>query len=121
MTNQSNRERGKKVFKEVLLWDAPTGELSKFTAASIDFCFGEVWADPTLSIKQRRLISLTAAAFVGGGGLQSHVYGALNSGDFSQAELEAWVMHLSVYAGAPIATRAMGVVREEVQKQKDKK
>jgi alkylhydroperoxidase/carboxymuconolactone decarboxylase family protein YurZ len=42
----------------------------------------------------------------------------LNKGEYSVAELEAWIMHLSVYAGNPIASRAMFVLREEAAKQK---
>jgi 4-carboxymuconolactone decarboxylase len=114
MAEQSKREVGKKLFKDVLLWDPPGGELTKMTATSLDYCFGEVWADETLSIKQRRLISLTCAAFVGDPGLSSHIHGALGSGDYTVEELDAWVVHLSVYAGHPIASRAQNAVRAEV-------
>jgi 4-carboxymuconolactone decarboxylase len=118
MTEKSRRAVGEEFFRKVIGSEPPKEPMSKYSASAVDFCFGEVWSDPTLSIKQRRLISLTAAAFVGDPGLRAHISGALGQGEYSVTELEAWVMHLSVYAGNPIASRAMFVLREEAAKLK---
>ena len=46
-----------------------------------DHVFGEVWSRPELSVRDRRLISLTCTAFAPGPALAIHVENALASGD----------------------------------------
>jgi 4-carboxymuconolactone decarboxylase len=67
--------------------------------------FGEVWQRPGLSVRERRLITLACLGIVGTErtvGL--HIRGALDSGDLSAEELDAFILHFGVYAGFPRAS-----------------
>lgn len=71
--------------------------------------FGEVWQRPGLSSRDRRLITLACLGIVGSErtvGL--HIRGALDSGDLTAEELDAFTLHFGVYAGFPRAS-AFGV------------
>jgi 4-carboxymuconolactone decarboxylase len=67
--------------------------------------FGEVWSQPGLSSRERRLITLACLGIVGSErtvGL--HIRGALDSGDLTPEELDAFILHFGVYAGFPRAS-----------------
>ena len=76
-----------------------------------DHVFGEIWSRPELSVRDRRLISLTCTAFAPGPALAIHVEKALTSGDLDIAALEAWIVHLAHYAWWPIAANVYTVTR----------
>jgi 4-carboxymuconolactone decarboxylase len=87
---------------ETVISRTPTPPDTPLRFAARDVLFGQVWARPGLTLRQRRWISLTAAALGGPGiGSESHVYGALHSGDISLAELREFVLHLAPLAGWP--------------------
>ena len=66
--------------------------------------FAQIWTRPGLTIKERRLISLSVAATAGSRlGFSSHLRGALDSGDLSEEELWEWLIHFTQYAGYPKA------------------
>ena len=81
-----------------------------------DHVFGEVWSRPELSVRDRRLVSLTCTAFAPGPALAIHVENALASGDLDVAAIEAWIVHLAHYAGWPIAANVYTVTRPVVAK-----
>ncbi len=66
--------------------------------------FAQIWTRPGLTIKERRLVSLSIASAVGSTlGFAAHLRGALESGDLSQTELWEWLIHFTQYAGYPKA------------------
>jgi alkylhydroperoxidase/carboxymuconolactone decarboxylase family protein YurZ len=66
----------------------------------------EDWASPAMSIRDRRLVSLTCTAYVPGPGLEAHLRAALLSGDFDEPTLREWTLHLRHYAGWPVGAYA---------------
>lgn len=69
--------------------------------------FATIWTRPGLTLKQRRLTSLTVSAAVGSPlGISSHLHGCLESGDFTEDELWEWLIHFTHYAGYPKAAVA---------------
>ena len=71
---------------------------------SQEHLFAQIWTRPGLTIKERRLISLSVAATAGSRlGFASHLRGALESGDLSEEELWEWLIHFTQYAGYPKA------------------
>ncbi len=99
-------------FREVTGLEPPTDELTPFTRRTRDIVFGEIWNEPGLTRRERRLISVVCAAFVGGVGLETHVKVALSSGDVDSKSMEAFIMHLAVYAGWPMAALVQTVLRK---------
>ena len=91
--------------------DLETG-LGALAGAAIDWGFGELWARPQLSQRDRSLLIVAMLAVTGRDNqLLFHVPGALNNG-VSAEELEEVILMVSVYAGFPPAASAMKIVRD---------
>ena len=81
----------------------------KLVELTDEVLFGDVWARPELSLRDRSLI--TCAALVTNGSteqLRGHLGRALQNG-LTETELNEMIIHLAFYAGWP---RAMSVARE---------
>ena len=78
------------------------------------FVFGEVWARPGLTRRERRLVTLPCVAAADAQQpIEDHVYAALNSGDLNVDELLELVLHFAVYCGWPKASNLEGHVRRQ--------
>ncbi len=87
-------------------------KLGTLAEDAIYWGFGELWARPQLSQRERSLLIMAVLAATGRTEqLSFHVPGALNNGVTAQ-ELEEVVLTVSVYAGFPVASSAIRVVRE---------
>lgn len=78
----------------------------KLAALVDDVLFPQVWADPTLSPRDRSLVTVTAL-IVGGhhDELPAHLRRALSNG-VTREELAAIITHVAFYAGFPAAISA---------------
>lgn len=110
---QERRQRGLRLYREVMAVDAPTPD-SAHTVALIDFVFAEIWSRPALGRRERRFVALACACAAGNESVMAdHFYGALASGDLSLPELQEFVLHFAVYCGWPKGTAAEGVLRRQ--------
>ncbi len=74
--------------------------------------FGEVWADPALSPRDRSLITITSLiSLYRGNELPFHLQRALDNG-LTREEIIATITHLAFYAGWPPAMTALGIARK---------
>lgn len=74
--------------------------------------WGDLWQRGVLSSRERRLITLTCLALNGNDRtLGLHLRGALDSGDLSAEDLDAFTLQLAVYAGFPRGSAFNGAVR----------
>jgi 4-carboxymuconolactone decarboxylase len=107
---QALAERGRAMQRQVyaeLPADDPWLEIGQ------QHLFGQIWTRPGLTIKERRLISLSVAAAVGSrSGYTSHLKGGLDSGDLSEEELWEWLIHFTQYAGYPKAAPVWSAYRK---------
>ena len=79
-------------------------ELARLTD---EVLFGQVWADPGLSQRDRCLVTVAALVSLGRTGqLGSHLRRALDNG-LSKDELARAITHLAFYAGWPAAMTAV--------------
>lgn len=86
----------------------------------IDFLFGELWARPQLSRRDRSLITCSVLAALGRTDqLKFHIPGALNHG-VTPVELEELCMMMSVYGGWPAGVAAMLILKETLAKRAEK-
>jgi 4-carboxymuconolactone decarboxylase len=84
----------------------------KFAQLTDEVLFGDVWARPGLSQRDRSLITVSALiAMNRPDQLRGHLARARQNG-LSDAELIETVTHLAFYAGWPSAVTAVGVARE---------
>ena len=78
--------------------------------------FGDVWARPELSPRDRSLVTVSALiAMNRPDQLRSHLARARDNG-VTQAEVAEVITHLAFYAGWPNAVTAIAVAREVFQK-----
>lgn len=113
MAEDDRRERGRATFAEVMRFPAPDLKGEPFYDATLDHLFADVWARPGLSVRDRRLITLTVLVMGGNEmALRLHFGAARQSGDLSDAEIDELLLHLAHYAGWPAAAVATQVIRE---------
>lgn len=94
------------------VYDAKMPADDPWLQMSQDQVFGEIWTRPGLTMRDRRLISLTAAAYAASPpGYISHIEGALDNGDLTPAELWEWLIHFTNYAGYPKAAPVWAEIR----------
>jgi len=95
-------DRGKTRAQELLGDTAP--ELVRLTD---EVLFGQVWADPGLSQRDRSLVTVAALVSLGRTEqLRSHLRRAMDNG-LSKDELVTAMTHLAFYAGWPAAMTAV--------------
>jgi 4-carboxymuconolactone decarboxylase len=93
---------------------APVGSLDDL---ALKVVFGGLWTRAGLSTRDRRLITLSLLAILGRDDITPfHVRAALDSGDLDRAQFEEFGVQLAFYAGWPVATSFLLLVRREVQK-----
>jgi len=86
-------------------------DLGGVARLAISFAFGEVWARPQLSRRDRSLVTVAALAALGRTAeLRGHLGAALNHG-VTDAELEEVMLTVAMYAGFPAAVEGMTVLR----------
>lgn len=86
--------------------------IPKMVSLTDDVLFGDVWARPGLSLRDRSLI--TVAALIASGSidrLRGHLQRARDNG-VTEAELKEALTHLAFYAGWPRAMSAIEVARQ---------
>jgi 4-carboxymuconolactone decarboxylase len=88
----------------------------KFAQLTDDVLFGDVWARPGLSPRDRSLATVSAlVAMNRPDQLRHHLERALENG-LSRDELIEAITHLAFYAGWPSGVTAVGVAKEVFQK-----
>lgn len=85
-------------------------ELSKFVIA---FAFGDIYARPQLSLRERQIATVASIATLGHSlpQLKAHLKGALNLG-ITETEILELLMQMAVYAGFPAAINAISAATE---------
>ena len=87
----------------------------KLAELTDEVLFGDVWARPGLSQRDRSLITVAAlVAMCRPEQLRAHLARARDNG-LTQDELAEAITHLAFYAGWPSAVTAVGVAREVFQ------
>jgi 4-carboxymuconolactone decarboxylase len=84
----------------------------KLAELTDEVLFGDIWARPELSPRDRSLV--TCAALVANGSieqLRSHLGRARQNG-LSETELKEMIIHLAFYAGWPRAMSAITLAKE---------
>ena len=83
-----------------------------FQAVLNEYCWGMVWTDDALDLKQRSLLNLGMLAALGRmEEFGVHFYGALRNG-LTDEELRAALVQIAVYCGIPAGVEAFRVARK---------
>jgi 4-carboxymuconolactone decarboxylase len=104
------------IYRAVMMVDASTGD-SLSDSGGREHLFGEVWARPGLSTRDRRFVTLACVAgVVDVPQMDAHIYAALKSGDLPIAQLNEFTLHFAVYCGWPKASQFEQSVRTQWQR-----
>ena len=82
MTEGEQRRRGRETFAKVMGFEVPSVAGDLFLDVTLDHLFADLWARPGLSVRDRRLVTLTVLMGMGHeGNLRIHLGAAMKSGE----------------------------------------
>ena len=106
--DKDRRQRGLEVYREMGWGENPAvKELDEdLWAFTTDVLFGEIWARPGLSLRDRELVTLAALVAAKADGMALHMRNAHHLG-ISYDEIKEVILQCTVYLGMPKALFAM--------------
>ena len=124
MADSERRKRGEEMIQKVYAGDVvvpPEGTM-KFTDVMLEQVFAEVWTQPELPMRDKRLLLLGIIAEKGDAmtwGIQAKA--ALKNGELTPEQLMESLMMIAQYAGYPRAAGLVGVAMEKIAEVKKEK
>ncbi|MBM4247012.1 MAG: carboxymuconolactone decarboxylase family protein [Deltaproteobacteria bacterium] len=101
------RERGARRMEDVCGTPAPPAGYGRFVDLTVEHLFGEIWDNPALAVRDRRLVVLGILAALGDeSNLGAHMAQALKRRDVTPEQLDEIVVTVAHYAGWPRSTHA---------------
>jgi 4-carboxymuconolactone decarboxylase len=126
LTDEERYAQGMRVRREVLgdaHVDRAVANTTEFTEPFQDFitryAWGEIWARPGLTRKERSIVTLTVlAAMQHEGELAMHVKAALRNG-LTEEQIAEVLLQTGLYAGVPVANRAFAAASRAISEYRD--
>jgi len=113
MADPDRRARGLAAFEQVMGFRPPSLPPDPFLDVTLDHLFAELWSRPGLSLRDRRLVTLTILMCFGHEAtMKLHFGAALRTGQLTDAEADELILHAAHYGGWPVAAVASQVVRQ---------
>ena len=107
------REKGLECFEDVMGFRPPVIPNDPFLDTTIDHLFAKVWARPGLSIRDRRLVTLTVLMQFGNEAtLKLHFGAAMKQKQLTDAEIDELIFQVTAYAGGPAGLSARRAIKE---------
>ena len=114
------RRRGLAKMNEVYGWEMPNVEGDPYFDLTVDHLFANIWTRPGLSMREKRMMTLTVVTAVGNADLaEIQANAALANGELTVDELKEMAVFLTHYLGFPLGSKLDGVV-SKVAKQRRK-
>ena len=112
------RKKGLEKMNEVYGWEMPDMPGDYF-ALTADHLFGTIWSRPGLSMRDKRLMTLTVVTALGISDLaEIQANAALANGEISEDELTEMAIFLTHYLGFPLGSKLDGVVTKVIKNRK---
>jgi len=113
------RRKGLEKMNEVYGWEMPDMPGDYF-ALTADHLFGTIWSRPGLSMREKRMMTLTCVTALGISDLaEIQVNAALRNGELTEQELKEMAIFLTHYLGFPLGSKLDGVVTKVAAKRKE--
>ncbi|KUI36604.1 carboxymuconolactone decarboxylase family protein [Mycobacterium sp. GA-2829] len=112
------RRKGLEKMNEVYGWEMPDmpGEYFALTA---DHLFGTIWTRPGLSMRDKRIMTLTVVTALGISDLaEIQANAALANEELTEEELKEMAIFLTHYLGFPLGSKLDGVVTKVVKQRR---
>lgn len=117
MTMDEKRRAGLAKMNEVYGWEMPNIEGDPYFDLTVDHLFGDIWSRPGLSMRDKRLMTLTAVTAIGNRDLaEIQINAALLNGELTAEELKEMAVFLTHYLGFPLGSMLNGAVGAVVAK-----
>ena len=113
------RKKGLEKMNEVYSWEMPNIEGDPYFDLTVDHLFGSIWTRPGLSMRDKRLMTLTVVTALGLQDLtEVQVNAALANEELTEDELKEMSIFLTHYVCFPLASGLNGVVGRVAAKRK---
>lgn len=113
------RRKGLEKLNEVYGWEMPNIEGDPFFDLTVDHLFGTIWNRPGLSMRDKRIMTLTAVAALGNDALaEIQANAALHNDEMTGDELKEMAVFLTQYLGFPLGSKLDGAVSKVIKKRK---
>jgi len=110
------RRTGLTKMNEVYAWDMPDMP-GEFFALTADHLFGRIWSRPGLSMRDKRLMTLSVVTALGEKDLaEIQVNAALHNGEMTENELREMAIFITHYVGFPRGSGLNSVVEKVIAK-----
>ena len=113
------RSRGLAKMNEVYGWDMPNIEGDPYFDLTVEHLFGNIWSRPGLSMRDKRIMTLTVVAALGNSDLaEIQANAALHNGELTVEELKEMAIFLTHYLGFPLGSKLDGAVSKVAAKRR---
>lgn len=113
------RRKGLDKMNEVYAWEMPNIEGDPYFDLTVDHLFGSIWTRPGLSMRDRRMMVITAVTAVGQEDLlEVQVNAVLQNGELTEEELKEMAVFITHYIGFPLGSKLNGAVSRVVGKRR---
>lgn len=112
------RRKGLEKMNEVYGWEMPDMP-GEYFALTVDHLFGSIWTRPGLSMRDKRIMTLSAVTAFGQQELaEVQVNAALQNGELTEEELREMAIFLTHYVGFPLGSGLNGVIERVTAKRR---
>jgi 4-carboxymuconolactone decarboxylase len=119
MTTEDRRREGLAKMNEVYGWEMPDVQGDPYFDLTVEHLFGAIWTRPGLSMRDKRLMTLTVVTAMGNQDLaEIQANAALLNGELSEDELKEMAVFLTHYLGFPLGSKLDGVVSKVIRKRR---
>jgi 4-carboxymuconolactone decarboxylase len=112
------RRKGLDKINEVYAWEMPDMP-GEYFALTVDHLFGTIWTRPGLSMRDKRIMTLSVVTVSGRQDLSEvQVNAALQNGELTDEELREMAIFLTHYVGFPLGSGLNGVIERVTAKRR---
>jgi 4-carboxymuconolactone decarboxylase len=113
------RRKGLAKMNEVYGWEMPNIEGNDFFDLTADHLFGTIWNRPGLSMRDKRIMTLTVVTALGISDLaEIQANAALANDEITEDELKEMAIFLTHYLGFPLGSKLDGAVSSVIKKRR---
>ncbi len=113
------RKKGLAKMNEVYGWEMPDVEGDEFFALTADHLFGTIWTRPGLTMRDKRIMTLTVVTALGIQDLaEIQANAALHNEELTVSELKEMALFLTHYLGFPLGSKLDGAVTKVAKQRK---
>jgi 4-carboxymuconolactone decarboxylase len=112
------RRKGLDKMNEVYAWEMPDMP-GEYFALTVDHLFGTIWTRPGLSMRDKRIMTLSVVTALGLQDLSEvQVNAALQNEELTDEELREMAIFLTHYVGFPLGSGLNGVIERVTAKRR---